>query len=49
MADRILVLDRGEIIEQGTHQDLLTQGGHYATLFKLHQRQMGSAAESDLE
>jgi subfamily B ATP-binding cassette protein MsbA len=31
-ADRIIVLDRGEIIEQGTHAELLSRQGHYARL-----------------
>ena len=35
-ADRILVLDHGEIVEQGTHAQLLAHQGHYA---KLHARQ----------
>jgi ATP-binding cassette subfamily B protein len=28
--DRIIVMDRGSIVEQGTHSDLLSQGGLYA-------------------
>jgi ATP-binding cassette subfamily B protein len=33
--DRIFVLKRGELIEQGTHEELLRQGGLYATLHNL--------------
>jgi ATP-binding cassette subfamily B multidrug efflux pump len=32
--DRLVVLDRGHIVEQGTHQELLRLGGHYAALWK---------------
>ena len=32
--DRLVVLDRGRIVEQGTHQDLLRLGGHYAALWR---------------
>ena len=35
MADRILVLDGGRVIEDGTHAGLLAAGARYATLFKL--------------
>jgi len=34
-ADQILVIRRGEIIERGTHQQLLKLGGYYSDLFKL--------------
>src|SRR5262249_358699 len=34
-AKRILVLDNGELIEEGTHQSLLAKGGLYARLAKL--------------
>lgn len=33
-ADQILVLDRGHIVERGTHQELLDQGGLYANLYE---------------
>ena len=36
--DRLIVLDRGRIVEQGTHHELLQHGGHYAALW---QRQSG--------
>jgi ATP-binding cassette subfamily B protein len=32
-ADRILVLDRGRIVEQGSHDELRVRGGHYARLW----------------
>jgi len=35
--DRIIVLESGKIIEQGTHQELLKKGGKYATMWQ-HQR-----------
>jgi ATP-binding cassette, subfamily B, bacterial len=35
MADRILVLQGGEIVDQGTHEELVTRGGLYAELFSL--------------
>jgi ATP-binding cassette subfamily B protein len=35
MADTIVVMDRGEIIEQGNHHQLLAQNGRYARLFNL--------------
>ncbi|NOT02963.1 MAG: ABC transporter ATP-binding protein [Anaerolineales bacterium] len=37
-ADRIVVMKKGAIIEQGSHDGLLTQGGHYAELYNTYFR-----------
>ncbi|MGB8829451.1 MAG: ABC transporter ATP-binding protein, partial [Dehalococcoidales bacterium] len=37
-ADSILVLDKGRIIENGNHQELLTKGGLYARLYEMTYR-----------
>lgn len=35
MADKILVIENGEVREQGTHEELLAREGLYAKLFLL--------------
>lgn len=34
MADRILVLEDGQIVESGSHADLMAQGERYANLYE---------------
>ena len=34
-ADRIVVLDEGQVVDQGRHEDLLGRGGLYAKLAEL--------------
>jgi ATP-binding cassette subfamily B protein len=38
-ADRILVMDQGRIVEQGTHQALLAQQGRYRQMWQLQQKE----------
>ena len=44
-ADRILVMDAGRIIEQGTHAELLAADGHYAQMWRLQQREQSRVAQ----
>lgn len=42
-ADRIIVLEKGKIIEEGSHDALLSNGGHYASLYNTYFRHQSLA------
>jgi ATP-binding cassette, subfamily B, multidrug efflux pump len=44
--DRLVILDHGQIVEQGTHEELLRHGGHYAALWR---RQSGGFIDATPE
>lgn len=45
-ADKILVIDEGRLVEQGSHADLLAQGGLYAELYRTQFRERQAAWEA---
>jgi len=49
-ADRIIMMEEGEIIEQGTHEQLMKQEGKYAEMFTIQAQKYGqdSAMETAL-
>jgi ABC-type multidrug transport system fused ATPase/permease subunit len=46
-ADRICVLERGRVVELGTHDELMAQGGRYRTMFDLQARRFGATADEE--
>ena len=42
-ADKILVLDRGEIVEQGNHDELVALGGKYELMYRLQSGALSQA------
>lgn len=49
MADRIIVMKAGRIIEDGSHQSLLARDGEYAELWRLQAQQYAGGVEGYME
>ena len=45
--DRIIVLHKGRVVEEGTHGELLTKGGYYSRLYQLQYQEQEQQAERD--
>jgi ATP-binding cassette subfamily B protein len=48
-ADRLVVLDKGQVVEVGKHEELLERGGHYFRLYQAQQRQAENEALAALQ
>jgi ATP-binding cassette subfamily B protein len=46
-ADRICVVEQGRVIELGTHEELMAQGGRYRTMFELQAQRFGATADEE--
>jgi len=46
-ADRICVLEHGRVIELGSHQELMAQGGRYQTMFELQAKRFEATVDEE--
>ena len=48
-ADSIIVMDGGQVAEQGTHSELLALGGHYAQMWARQQAERVEPGAAEME
>ncbi|MBV8679651.1 MAG: ABC transporter ATP-binding protein/permease, partial [Aquitalea sp.] len=46
-ADQIIVMEAGQVLERGSHRELLEQGGRYAEMWRLQQEEQEVVAQAD--
>jgi ATP-binding cassette subfamily B protein len=46
-ADRIVVIDGGRVVEDGSHDELMSAGGRYAEMFTLQARRFAAATDGE--
>src|SRR5205807_8140038 len=46
-ADRICVLEHGRVVELGTHEELMAEGGRYRTMFQLQAKRFGATEDDE--
>jgi ABC-type glutathione transport system ATPase component len=49
ITDRIILITNGQIDEEGTHEDLISQNGNYAALFEIQSKYYRKGEESNEE
>ena len=47
LADRVYMMEDGEIIEEGTHAELMDKNGKYAEMFRLQAKNYASGGENN--
>ncbi|MDE7249691.1 MAG: ATP-binding cassette domain-containing protein, partial [Lachnospiraceae bacterium] len=47
--DRVILIENGKIMQEGTHQELMEKGGRYAELFEIQSKYYQEGVKTDVE